>query len=67
MVEIGLLAFALISLLLFTMTHYLYIKYKALYFLELDKRLKHEVEVKDLVLEHSRVADELQGSNAYKR
>ncbi len=67
MVEIGLLTFAIISLLMFTMTHYLYIKYKAMYHIELDKRLKYEVEVKDLVLEHTRVADELQQSNAYSR
>ncbi len=40
--------------------------YMRLYHKEQDKRLKYEVEVKDLILEHNKIADELQ-YNAYVR
>jgi len=40
--------------------------YMRMFNAELDKRLKHEVEVKDLILEHNRITDSMRG-NAYTR
>ncbi len=66
MIEMALMSIAVILLGLLTGAHHMYIKYRKLYYTELDKRLKYEVEVKNLVLEHTAVADELQ-FNAYSR
>ena len=37
--------------------------YKRMYHAELDKRLKYEVEVKDLILEHNRITESMKRSS----